>query len=143
ATGGGAAGGLIAVSNPAAALSTVMGGGAASSALTGITERLIASGGKSAGTLTEVAIDAGVGAGSAGIVKGGASLLRKVLPKKVAPPASKGAVAKAGEAPQSQAIQPYYPSNNGFLGTPERSFLHPGQVMDRYGGSEYSRFFSP
>jgi hypothetical protein len=37
----------------------------------------------------------------------------------------------------------YYPENNGFIGATERKFLMPGQIIDRYGGSGYSRFFSP
>src|SRR5690606_9328287 len=95
-----------------------------------------------AGTLTEVAVDAATGAGSAGIVKGGASLLRKVLPKKVAPPASKGPVAKAGEAPQSQAIQTYWPPNRGFLRPPQRTTLAPGATLDRF-GHEGGSFAAP
>jgi Tuberculosis necrotizing toxin len=40
-------------------------------------------------------------------------------------------------------ITTYYPSNNGFLGPPEEKFLQVGERIDRYGGSDYSRFFSP
>ena len=41
------------------------------------------------------------------------------------------------------AIRPYFPANNGFLGATEKQFLMPGQTIDRFGGSGYSRFFSP
>jgi Tuberculosis necrotizing toxin len=41
------------------------------------------------------------------------------------------------------AIRPYFPVNNGFLGATEKQFLMPGQTIDRFGGSVYSRFFSP
>jgi hypothetical protein len=37
----------------------------------------------------------------------------------------------------------YYPDNNGFMGAIEQISLMPGQIIDRYGGSNYSRFFSP
>jgi hypothetical protein len=40
------------------------------------------------------------------------------------------------------AITPYFPVNNGFLGPTERAFLMPGTIIDRYGGSGFSRFFS-
>ena len=43
----------------------------------------------------------------------------------------------------NKTLTNYYPDNNGFLGTTERQFLLPGQTIDRYGGSGYSRFFSP
>ena len=44
---------------------------------------------------------------------------------------------------KSTALQKFYPDNEGFLGQPERKFLMPGEKIDRYGGSDYSRFFSP
>ncbi len=44
---------------------------------------------------------------------------------------------------KSTAIVPYWPANNGFLGPTRRVSLSPGQKIDRYGGSPYSRFFSP
>jgi hypothetical protein len=49
----------------------------------------------------------------------------------------------------AQGINPWtgkviYPSNDGFLGTPETKNLQPGDVVDRYGGtSDYSRFLAP
>ncbi len=43
----------------------------------------------------------------------------------------------------SKALVPYYPLNNGFLVAPVRTLLQPGQLIDRFGGSAVSRFFSP
>ncbi|MDM3871862.1 glycohydrolase toxin TNT-related protein [Porticoccus sp. W117] len=43
----------------------------------------------------------------------------------------------------SRALALYYPINNGFLGRTAPVLLRPGQVIDRYGGSSISRFFSP
>lgn len=95
ASSGGASAGLLTTANPAAGIASVMGMGAASNMLGGLTTRLVGSGGKDAGTLLDVAVDAGVGAATGGIVKGGGGLLRKVLSKKpVAPPAAKAPVSK-------------------------------------------------
>ena len=44
---------------------------------------------------------------------------------------------------QTKTIQPYFPPNNGFIGTTENQFLMNGDKISRYGGSGYSRFFSP
>ena len=41
------------------------------------------------------------------------------------------------------ALQSFYPTNSGFLGEATRDYLYPGQQIDRYGGSDYSQFFSP
>lgn len=48
-------------------------------------------------------------------------------------------------APKNEvtALTKFYPENAGFAGATERTFLMPGQTLDRYGGSGYSRFFSP
>lgn len=46
-------------------------------------------------------------------------------------------------ANQTKTIQPYFPANNGFIGETEKQFLTKGQEINRYGGSGYSRFFSP
>ncbi|WP_244939964.1 glycohydrolase toxin TNT-related protein [Leptospira adleri] len=43
----------------------------------------------------------------------------------------------------TKAIQPFYPSNNGAIGKVENQFLYKGSMIDRFGGSDYSRFFSP
>jgi hypothetical protein len=50
-----------------------------------------------------------------------------------------------GDAAKTEvtALTKFYPENAGFAGATERTFLMPGQVIDRYGGSGYSRFFSP
>lgn len=40
-------------------------------------------------------------------------------------------------------IEPAFPPNNGFLGPTRREFLQPGTRIDRFGGSGFSRFFSP
>jgi RHS repeat-associated protein len=37
----------------------------------------------------------------------------------------------------------FYPGNAGFVGPTKQVFLMPGQIIDRYGGGSYSRFFSP
>jgi hypothetical protein len=50
---------------------------------------------------------------------------------------------KAKKPVESTAIQKFYPENDGYLGPKTRQFLMPGQKIDRYGGSDYSRFFSP
>jgi hypothetical protein len=44
---------------------------------------------------------------------------------------------------QTTAIQPYFPANNGFLGVTEKQFLMKGEKINRYGGTGFSRFFSP
>ncbi len=43
----------------------------------------------------------------------------------------------------STSIAPYFPANSGFIGQTEKKFLMPDQVIDRHGGTGYSRFFSP
>ena len=56
--------------------------------------------------------------------------------------ALKLAKAESLVAKTTTAIRPYFPANNGFLGATEKQFLMPGQTIDRFGGSGYSRFFS-
>lgn len=51
--------------------------------------------------------------------------------------------AKATARVETTALRPFYPANNGFAGATERQFLMPGQTIGRFGGSGYSRFFSP
>jgi hypothetical protein len=43
----------------------------------------------------------------------------------------------------TRALVPYYPSNNGFLGAISQTTLQEGQLIDRFGGTGISRFFSP
>lgn len=40
------------------------------------------------------------------------------------------------------ALAKYYPTNNGFLLTAQKMWLEAGQVIDRFGGSSFSRFFA-
>ena len=51
--------------------------------------------------------------------------------------------AAEGAGSEVTALTKFYPGNSGFAGATERTFLMPGQTIDRYGGSGYSRFFSP
>jgi RHS repeat-associated protein len=44
---------------------------------------------------------------------------------------------------KSTSIQKFYPNNDGYIGARQRKFLMPGEKFDRYGGTDYSRFFSP
>ncbi|RZU35576.1 glycohydrolase toxin TNT-related protein [Edaphobacter modestus] len=59
--------------------------------------------------------------------------------------ASQAARSGASQAAKTEvtALTKFYPENAGFAGATERTFLMPGQIIDRYGGSGYSRFFSP
>jgi hypothetical protein len=41
------------------------------------------------------------------------------------------------------ALTKYWPDNNGFVGGTAETFLYKGQKIDRYGGGDWSRFFSP
>jgi len=43
----------------------------------------------------------------------------------------------------SRAMAPYWPANNGFLGSTTSTTLEAGTTIDRFGGSPFSRFFSP
>jgi RHS repeat-associated protein len=124
--GGGVSGGLTALA-PGAGLASLMGLGATSNVAGGMTTRLIESGGKSAGTLDEVATDAVLGAGTGGIVKGGSAVLRKVAPKKPSiPPASKAPVAKVGTSSASSSKGIGFGSNDLALG------LNPGGALKKW-----------
>lgn len=79
--------GAISAAVPAAGLFSTLGMGGVNGAVSGISERLVVSGGASAGTLRDVAIDAGVGVLSAGLFKGAAALVSKVKAARVAPAA--------------------------------------------------------
>jgi len=80
---------------------------------------------------------------AAGIVPGGADVLRGTKLLGEGSEVLEG-VAEAGEATEAAtALTHYYPANNGFLGGTSSEYLQPGQLIDRYGGSESSRFFSP
>jgi RHS repeat-associated protein len=43
----------------------------------------------------------------------------------------------------STALTKFFPDNSGFAGATDQTFLMPGQTIDRYGGTDFSRFFSP
>lgn len=43
----------------------------------------------------------------------------------------------------SRALTPYFPAANGFLGPSLQTTLKAGTLIDRYGGTAASRFFSP
>jgi hypothetical protein len=76
------------------------------------------------------------------VVPGGAGMgviALRAADKVAALPAPR--VAGLLEAPKS--ITPYFPKNNGFLGGVQNTVLKSGQIIDRFGGSEFSRFFSP
>ena len=53
------------------------------------------------------------------------------------------AARRAPSREPSREIEPFFPPNNGFLGATRREFLQPGTRIDRFGGSGFSRFFSP
>jgi RHS repeat-associated protein len=102
---GGAVSGAITAACPAAGLAGVMAVGAGSGAASGVTQRLVESGGQSAGTLKEVVVDATVGAASAGLAKGamvvGKAGVQRVAPKVAAPLAK--ATPRAGAAALERA----------------------------------------
>jgi len=76
---GGAISGIIQTALPGVGTAAVLGAGALSGAAGGVAERLAASGGKSAGTVGDALVDAGVGAVSAGLLKGGGAVVKRVL----------------------------------------------------------------
>jgi RHS repeat-associated protein len=85
---GGAVAGAVTAAVPTAGFAAVMGMGAVSGVAGGATTRLVESGGKSAGTLSDVVGDAVVGAVTAGAVKGGSAAIGKAA-KAVAPKAAR------------------------------------------------------
>lgn|GEM_PF-2584063 len=44
---------------------------------------------------------------------------------------------------ESRALTTYFPAGNGFLGATKRISLDAGTIIDRYGGTSISKFFSP
>jgi RHS repeat-associated protein len=85
---GGAISGAMTAAVPTAGFAAVMAMGAASGAVGGAGQRLVESGGKDAGTVTDVVIDSAFGAATAGTVKGGSAVLKKAA-KAVAPKAAR------------------------------------------------------
>jgi RHS repeat-associated protein len=59
--------------------------------------------------------------------------------------ASKGEQARnfSSSSAAKTTLAKFYPENGGFIGATKRTWLMPGQIIDRYGGSGFSRFFSP
>jgi RHS repeat-associated protein len=74
---GGLVSGAIQTALPGVGTAAVLGYGGLSGAAGGMAERLVASGGKSAGSVKDVLIDTGVGIATAGVIKGGSAVFRK------------------------------------------------------------------
>jgi len=83
AAGGGAVSGAVTAACPTAGIASVMALGGVSTAAGGATERLIASGGRSAGTLRDVATDALQGAATAGVASKAVGPVAKVVKERV------------------------------------------------------------
>ncbi|HEY6725434.1 MAG TPA: RHS repeat-associated core domain-containing protein, partial [Polyangiaceae bacterium] len=94
---GGAVSGIVQAALPGVGTAAMLAVGAASGAAGGTTERLVESGGRSAGSLTDVVIDAAVGAATAGVVRGASKVLRAAQVAK--PVGSAPAVASAKPPP--------------------------------------------
>jgi RHS repeat-associated protein len=77
AAGGGAVSGAITAAVPTAGVTTFLAANGGSSVAGGLTQRLIASGGKDAGTLTDVVVDATVGVATAGVFRGAGALIKR------------------------------------------------------------------
>uniref|UniRef100_UPI000375116D glycohydrolase toxin TNT-related protein n=1 Tax=Leptospira weilii TaxID=28184 RepID=UPI000375116D len=79
--------------------------------------------------------------------KAGLDPLNKADVKNFLDKGNKSAATHGGNAAsnknETKAIQPFYPQNNGAIGKEINQFLYKGTMVDRYGGTEYSRFFSP
>jgi RHS repeat-associated protein len=95
---GGAVSGAIIGANPAIGLASVMAYGATAGGAAGVTERLINSGGKSAGTVQDVLVDQAVGALTAGALKGGSVVVRRLVAARVPVAAAAGARVAEKEA---------------------------------------------
>ena len=81
--------------------------------------------------------------GMAGTAGGGGSMSSGTAGLKPAPALAPAATeATEGVAGGGTAIEPYYPANNGFSGSPAPTELQPGALFDRY-GSDFGRFASP
>jgi RHS repeat-associated protein len=83
AAGGGAVSGAVTAACPSVGVASVMAVGAGSTALGGMTERLIESGGQSAGTLRDVATDALQGAATAGIASKAVGPVAKIVKERL------------------------------------------------------------
>lgn len=85
---GGAIAGTVMATVPTAGYAAVMALGATTGAAGGVAQRLHDSGGKSAGTVTDVVIDSAIGAATAGIVKGASAVIGKAV-RSAAPKAAR------------------------------------------------------
>jgi RHS repeat-associated protein len=106
AAGGGAVAGGLTAANPVAGYAAVMAMGAATGVAGGVTTRLIESGGKSAGSLTDIVADTVVGAGTGGLVKGGSAVVSSIA-KKAAPKVA-NAVGKIRSLSSEKIFQKQY-----------------------------------
>jgi Tuberculosis necrotizing toxin len=77
---------------------------------------------------------------------------KAMTPSQLLPKAGQGVQGPVAKAPpeatkppvnESSAKTASFPANQGFLGDPQPLTLKENQLIDRYGGSDYSRFFSP
>jgi RHS repeat-associated protein len=130
ATGGGAiSGGLTAAAPRAGAFgSQVLGVGA--DVMGGVAERMIASGGKDAGNVTDVLMDAG---GSL-VSGGGSKVLKQVMPKKaLKPPVTKAPVAKVGSIDGKRASIGYHATHPEVAGPILAEGFHAGTKPGRLG----------
>ncbi len=76
---GGMIAGAVFMMNPVAGIASAMAYGAVAGGAGGVTERLVASGGKSAGTVQQVLVDQAVGAVTAGVLKGGSAVVNRAV----------------------------------------------------------------
>jgi hypothetical protein len=58
-------------------------------------------------------------------------------------PAGESLLLGSSVASSSRALVPYYPPASGFWGVTSNVVLTRGTLIDRFGGSKYSQFFSP
>jgi RHS repeat-associated protein len=103
---GSAVAGALTAANPVAGYAAVMSMGAATGVVGGVTTRLVESGGKSVGSLTDIVADAVVGAGSAGLLKGGGAVVSNIA-KKAAPKVA-NAVGKIRSISSEKIFQKQY-----------------------------------
>lgn len=76
---GGAVNGALVAACPAAGIGRTLAVGGGAGVAGGVAQRLVNSGGKSAGSAAEVALDAGIGVLTAGVVKGGSALVKAAV----------------------------------------------------------------
>jgi RHS repeat-associated protein len=105
AAGGGVSGAIMAA-NPAAGVGSMLAKGGLSGAAEGIANRLVESGGRSAGTAKDVLIDAGVGTASAALLHGGGALVKATIRR--APSAARSLAGKVGSALESRGVCPCF-----------------------------------